>query len=152
MTDTKFVYVTYISSTAEKVWDALTKAEITRNYWGHENVSDWRAGSSWQHVRADESRSVDLVGNVIESAPPHRLVMTWQSPANAAAKARPSRVAFDIERIADMIRLTVTHDDLVAGSEMEQGIVAGWPRVLSSLKSYLETGRPLDTWAKPKAA
>src|SRR5262245_25619908 len=137
MTDTKFVYVTYISSTAEKVWEALTKAEITRNYWGHENVSDWRTGSPWQHVRADQSGSVDLVGKVLESAPPSRLVITWQSPANAAAKARPSRVAFDIETISDMTRLTVTHDDLVAGSETEKGIVAGWPRVLSSLKSYL---------------
>jgi hypothetical protein len=59
-----------------------------------------------------------------------------------------SRVIFDIEPVGDMVRLTVTHDDLEAGSGMEKGIDAGWPRVLSSLKSYLETGKALNTWAE----
>ena len=63
---TSFVYVTYIRSTPEKVFEAITKPEIARRYWGHENVSDWKPGSSWQHVRANEQRTVNLVGKVVE--------------------------------------------------------------------------------------
>ena len=58
---TSFVYVTYIRSTPQKVFDAITKPEIARLYWGHENVSDWKPGSGWQHVRANEQRSVDIL-------------------------------------------------------------------------------------------
>src|SRR5262245_38404438 len=77
---TSFVYVTYIRSTPEKVFEAITKPEIARRYWGHENVSDWRPGSKWEHVRADEQRTVQLVGKVVEVKPPARLVITWADP------------------------------------------------------------------------
>jgi hypothetical protein len=77
----------------------------------------------------------------------HRLIVTWADPADRMRKDRHSRVTFDIETVADMVRLTVTHEDLEAGSNMERKITHGWPRVLSSLKSLLETGRPLQTWA-----
>ena len=147
MAKTKFVYVTYIRTTPEKVFEAITKGEITRQYWVLENVSDWKQGSPWKHVDHSTGQ-VRLVGEVLEVAPPRRLVISWAFPAEEKNRLKHTRVAFDIEPIEDMVRLTVTHDELEAGSEMERGITEGWPRVLSSLKSFLETGKPLITWAK----
>lgn len=149
---TSFVYVTYIRSTPEKVFEAITKPEIARRYWGHENVSDWKPGSAWQHVRANDERTVQVVGKVVEVAPPRRLVITWAGASQAADPASYSRVTFDIEAYEDMVRLTVTHDELEAGSGMATGIQKGWPIVLSSLKSLLETGQGIDVFAKPKTA
>ena len=149
---TSFVYVTYIRSTPQKVFEAIIKPEVARRYWGHENVSDWQPGSEWQHIRANDERTVELVGKVVEVSPPSRLVITWASPAQAADPASHSRVTFEIEEYEEMVRLTVTHDELEAGSGMAKGISKGWPAVLSSLKSFLETGRGLDVFAKPKAA
>jgi len=149
---TSFIYVTYIASTPQKVFDAITRPELARRYWGHENVSDWKQGSKWEHVRANDERSVELVGKVVEVAPPARLVMTWANASEAADPSAYSRVTFDIAEYDDMVRLTVTHDELEAGSGMANGIQRGWPVVLSSMKSFLETGRGLDVFAKPKAA
>jgi uncharacterized protein YndB with AHSA1/START domain/DNA-binding transcriptional ArsR family regulator len=134
MTDTPdFVYVTYIESTPERVWDALTDPELTAQYWGHSNVSpDWRPGSRWDHVRTDGSGESDGGGEVVVSDRPRALVLTWEG----------STVAFDIEPYGDIVRLTVEHRDL--GSEEERaGAASGWAAVLSNLKSLLETGRPL---------
>lgn len=147
-----FVYVTYILSTPEKVFEAITKPEVARRYWGHENVSDWKAGSTWEHVRANEERTVELIGKVVEVSPPSRLVITWANASQAADPASHSRVTFEIAEYENMVRLTVTHDELEAGSGMAKGISKGWPVVLSSLKSFLETGRGLDVFAKPRAA
>lgn len=147
----KFTYVTYIATTAEKAWRALTEGEITRQYWGHENQSDWKPGSPWKHVTADAEKKVRIVGEVVEVDPPKRLVITWASPEEAARK-EISRVTFELMPVADMLKLTVTHDELEAGSSMDSGVREGWPRVLSSLKSFLETGRALDTWAMKKEA
>ena len=149
---TSFVYVTYIASTPEKVFEAITRPEIARRYWGHENVSDWKPGSGWQHVRADDGRAVRLVGTVVESSPPGRLVITWANPDRVSEPEAYSRVTFDIAEYDDMVRLTVTHDELEVGGKMATDIGRGWPIVLSSLKSFLETGRPLDIFARPKAA
>lgn len=149
---TSFVYVTYIRSTPEKVFEAITRPEIARRYWGHENVSDWQPGSTWEHVRADARRTVELVGKVVASAPPARLVITWANASQAADPAGYSRVSFDIAPYEEMVRLTVTHDQLEAGSGMDKGIRQGWPIVLSSLKSLLETGQGIDVFAKPKVA
>jgi uncharacterized protein YndB with AHSA1/START domain len=149
---TSFVYVTYIRSTPEKVFEAITKPEIARRYWGHENVSDWNAGSDWQHVRAGSERTVELVGKVVEITPPSRLVITWANASQAADPGSYSRVSFDIVPYDGMVRLTVTHDELEAGSGMANGIQKGWPIVLSSLKSLLETGEGMDVFAKPVAA
>jgi uncharacterized protein YndB with AHSA1/START domain len=151
MTKSEFVYVTYIRSTPDQVWKALLDREFTQRYWEHDNVSDWKPGSSWEHRRLDAAHTVDLVGTVVESERPRRLVLTWAWPADAANKARHSRVTFEIEPIEDMVRLTVTHADLEPDSEMLRGITEGWPRVLASLKSLLETGRALPTWAKKKS-
>ena len=147
-----YVYVTYIASTPEKVFEAITKPDLARRYWGHENVSDWTPGSKWEHVRANDERTVELVGKVVETSPPTRLVITWANASQAADPDAYSRVTFDIEPYDDMVRLTVSHDELEAGSGMANGIQKGWPVVLSSLKSFLETGRGLDVFARPKAA
>jgi uncharacterized protein YndB with AHSA1/START domain len=147
---TSFVYVTYIRSTPQKVFDAITQPEIARRYWGHENVSDWQPGSDWQHVRANEQRTVELVGKVVEVSPPTRLVITWANASQAGELSAYSRVSFDIVPYEAMVRLTVTHDELEAGSGMAKGIQQGWPVVLSSLKSLLETGQGIDVFAKPK--
>lgn len=149
---TSFVYVTYIRSTPDKVFEAITKPEIARRYWGHENVSDWKPGSKWEHVRDNDERTVELVGEVVEALPPTRLVITWANASQADDPESYSRVTFEIEEYEDMVKLTVSHDDLEAGSGMAKGISKGWPVVLSSLKSFLETGDELNIFSKPKAS
>jgi uncharacterized protein YndB with AHSA1/START domain len=147
MNSEKLVYVMYIATTPEKVWSALIQGELTRQYWKHENVSDWKVGSRWEHIADDGKRTLRLVGEVLESVPSKRLVITWGEPSETD-KRKHSRVAIDIEAVGeDMVRLTVTHDELEPGSEMLRKVSNGWPRVLSSMKSFLETGRPLVTWA-----
>jgi uncharacterized protein YndB with AHSA1/START domain len=142
----KFIYVTYIASTPAKVWKALTEGELTRQYWKHTNESDWKPGSKWKHVADDGKGTVKLVGQVVEVVPNKRLVLTWGDVADAGNTVKHSRVAIDIETVGEMVRLTVTHDEL-KDAEMAKKISNGWPRVLSSLKSFLETGRALPTWA-----
>jgi uncharacterized protein YndB with AHSA1/START domain len=139
----EFLYVTYIATSPEKLWKALLDPETTAKYWQHENVSDWKPGSRWEHRRSDETKKVVLVGKVLESSPPRRLVLTWADPADEANEGKHSRVSFDIEPVGGVVRLTVTHDRFEPGSEMFESIRKGWPKVLSSLKSLLEAGRPL---------
>lgn len=145
-----FVYVTYIRSTPEKVWDALTDADLTASYWGHSNVSDWRRGSRWEHVRTDGSGIADVVGTVVESDPPTRLVTTWVDPQKEGQEDTYSRVTFDITPHEDIVRLTVTHEDLWDEGALSD-VSGGWPAVLSNLKSLLETGSPLpqEPWLVP---
>ena len=78
----QFVYVTYIATTPEKLWNALIDSKLTAQYWQHDNVSDWKLGSKWEHRRSDDQRKLDMVGKVIEIAPPRRLVITWAFPAD----------------------------------------------------------------------
>lgn len=134
-----FVYTTYIQATPEAVWHALTDADTSAAYWGHANVSSWEAGSPWAHRRTDGSGVDDVVGTVVESDPPRRLVTTWADPA--APDAPPSTVTFTIEPHEEIVRLTVIHEDLPA-SDLEAA-AAGWPAVVANLKSLLETGSPL---------
>jgi len=141
----RFVYEIYIAASADTVWNALLDGEFTRQYWAKDNVSNWIPGSAWEHRGADGK--VAILGEVLEASRPNRLVITWARPADRQQRTRHSRVMFEIQPVADMVRLTITHDDLEAGSDMDRNIRQGWPRVLSSLKSLLETGRPLKTWA-----
>lgn len=136
-----YVYVTYIRAGAEQVWQALTDADVTARYWAHANVSDWQPGSSWEHRRVDGSDAVDIVGRVLEAEPPHRLVVTFEDPALDGTR-EPSVVTFLLEPHADLVRLTVTHENL-PNPEMLEGISRGWPAVLANLKSLLETGEVL---------
>jgi uncharacterized protein YndB with AHSA1/START domain len=145
MSSEEYVYVTYIATDPRKLWKALLEPEFTRRYWEHENVSDWTPGAPWEHRRLDAGKTVDVVGQVVENVPGKRLVLTWAHPDDRQRVERHSRVTLEIEPVADMVRLTVTHQALDA--EMRGKIAAGWPRVLSSLKSLLETGKPLQTWA-----
>jgi len=142
MSKPSFVYVTYIRATPEQVWDAITDSEISGQYWGHRNVSDWKVGSTWEHRRLDGSAAVDIVGTVAESERPRRLVFSWSFPGEAADPAKVSRVAFEIApHKGDAVRLTVTHSELEPDSGMLRGITEGWPLVLAALKSWLETGK-----------
>ena len=144
MSKASHVYVSYIRATPEKVWRAITDPDLSGRYWGHSNVSDWTVGGAWEHRRIDASKKVDLIGTVLESEAPRRLVITWAFPGDAGERAKVSRVAFAIETHKDdMVRLTVSHTELEPGGEMERGITEGWPLVLSSLKSFIETGKGL---------
>ena len=138
----QFVYVTYISASPQKIWNALIDPETTTKYWQNVNISDWKPGSRWEH-RSSDRKDVLLVGRVVEFSPPRRLVMTWASPADEAREEKHSRVTLDLEQIGKVVRLTVTHDRLEPGSEMLGEITEGWPKVLSSLKSLMEAGEPL---------
>lgn len=149
---TSFVYVTFIAAAPERVFEAITSADLSSRYWGHANVSDWVPGSRWEHVRNDEARTVELVGRVVEHSPPGRLVLSWVNRSEESDPQAYSRVTFDIVPYDGMSKLIVTHEDLIKGSGMEQGVSKGWPIVLSSLKTFLETGAGLNVFAKPQAA
>ncbi|MCG6143758.1 SRPBCC family protein [Leptospira bandrabouensis] len=145
-----FVYVTYILSTPEKVWNAIVNPEVTSKYWSdplsknpaHINVSEWKVGSEWKHVKMDEEKTVDIIGKVLEVNPPNKLVISWSRPKDIDDESKHSHVTFDIEPYSDgLVRLVVTHKDL--DSQMFAGISAGWPSVLSNLKTFLESGLPL---------
>ena len=137
-----FVYVTYIQSTPEKVWQALTDADLTAQYWGHSNVSDWQPGSAWEHVRTDGSGISDAGGKVLSAEPPRRLIVTFEDPTAEVPPNGPSTVTFDIEPWQDIVRLTVTQENL-ADEEAFRAISHGWPAVMANLKSLLETGHVL---------
>ena len=139
MNTPELVYKMYIRSTPEKTWDAITKPEFTRQYWGGmANVSDWKKGSKWQHVTKENEAWV--TGEVEESIPHKRLVLSWADPDDLKDV---SRVTYEIELLEDSVCLTVIHDNFKADSDMAGKVSKGWPRVLSSLKSFLETGEGL---------
>ncbi len=120
-----FAYVTCMASTPEKVWEALTDADLTAAYRGHSNVSDWRPGSRWEHVRTDGSGVADVVGRVVVSEPPTRLVTIWAAPGREGREEGHSRVTFEI-RPEDIVRLTVVHEDL-ADEDERADVASGRP-------------------------
>lgn len=136
-----YVYVTYIESTPDRVWEALTDPDLTAQYWGHSNVSDWQAGSRWEHRRVDGSEIADVIGSVLEADPPSRLVITFDSPGEVRPDG-PSVVTFEIAQYHEIVRLTVTHENL-ADDDAVQAVSVGWPAVCANLKSMLETGHVL---------
>jgi uncharacterized protein YndB with AHSA1/START domain/DNA-binding transcriptional ArsR family regulator len=142
-----FVYVSYIRATPERVWEALTSAELTAEYWGHSNVSDWQVGSRWEHRRTDGSGIADVFGTVVASVAPERLVVTF---ADAQNPEHTTQVTFEIEAYHDIVRLVVTHENLPDRSQYETA-ATGWAAVVSNLKSLLETGHalPQAPWEMP---
>jgi len=140
----KTVYVTYIASTPERVWDALTQSEFTKQYFFGRSIEiEPRAGGAFI-LRMPDGR-VDVKGKVVTWDPPHRLTVTWLVDWIEDMRDLPEcLVSYDIVQAGDAVRLTMTEahqwdvpDDLLSGGR------AGWPAILSSLKSVLETGKPL---------
>jgi uncharacterized protein YndB with AHSA1/START domain len=143
MSKPDFVYTTYIETTVEKLWHALTDADFTERYWfGNRVISDWKVGSTFRFAKQGKA---SVEGKVLQSDPPRRLVYTWDSCSADAARERTSRVTFDLAPHGSVVKLTVTHDELDEGGKTLRDISGGWPLVLASLKSFLETGRPLPT-------
>ena len=142
MTKPQFVYVIYIRATADDVWSGLLDPEWTRKYWMHDNISDWKPGSPWTHKRTDPAGTVDIVGQVIESDRPRKLVLTWAQPADAGNAAKTSRVSFELAPEewpgGPWVRLTVAHTELEPDSDMFRSVSYGWPGLMSGLKTMLE--------------
>lgn len=152
MTDTvpTYVYVTYIHATTKQVWEALTDTDLTARYWAHNNVSDWRPGSTWEHRRVTDN-GLDVIGKVLATEPPSRLVITFEDPEEKApGGSAASVVTFQLEPHHDIVRLTVTHENLPDQNWLTD-ISHGWPAVMSNLKSLLETGKTLPNapWEMP---
>jgi len=148
MARARFVYVTYIRTTPEKLWQALTRPEFTEQYWfGSRLESDWRSGSSWR-LEFPDGRVADA-GEVLEVDPPRRVVLRWRNEFRPELKADGyTRCTFEIEPEGEVVRLTVTHEADRPHKLME-AVSQGWPRVLSSLKSLLETGGGLPRTGTP---
>ena len=162
MPETAFVYSTYIKTTPEQLWKALTEPAFTLRYWGEALVSDWQVGSKILWQRGPDGEPEDLGQVVLEYEPHRRLSYTWHTfqPAHAEffgwsderlaelQQEGLSRVTFDLEPAGEKVKLTVTHDDFEPGSEMLKAISGqlpksgGWPELLADLKTLLETGDP----------
>jgi DNA-binding transcriptional ArsR family regulator/uncharacterized protein YndB with AHSA1/START domain len=157
--DTRFVYRTYIKTSPQQLWQALTQPDFTRRYWGVALLSDWQVGSTvtW---RLDKGVTIADERQVVLAAdPPRRLSYTWhtitpeflaaygegQTDWMAKAPSEPrSKVTFEIEDAGqELVKLTVVHDDFEPGSVILAGISDGWPPLIASLKTLLETGEPL---------
>ena len=140
----KHVYEIFIRTTPEKLWEAITKPELTKQYFHGSSVkSDWKIGSSVTH---EIDGKPALEGKVIEIDPPRRLVTTFAARwahSEEAMKDRPSRVTWLIEQRGEACRLTVIHDDFEGETATYKSVGTGWNPVLSGLKTLLETGKPL---------
>jgi uncharacterized protein YndB with AHSA1/START domain len=139
----EFVYVTYIETTPEKLWHARTDGDFTQRYWlGARLRSEWKPGSSFEMVRSDGS--VSDAGKVVECDPPRRLAYTFVNQSDKYRNELPALATFVLEPYGKLVKLTLTHEGFADGSKFLQGISKGWPAILSSLKSILETGHPLE--------
>ncbi len=143
MTASSFVYVTYIRTTQERLWQALTKPEIMKQYWfGMHQDSDWQEGSPWRLVFAD-GRVADQ-GRILEIEPPKRVVIEWRHEITPELRGEgPSRCTMELEPWDDVVKLTITHTMDRPQSELIGKVSGGWPKILSNLKSWLETGEVL---------
>ncbi|MBB6484969.1 SRPBCC family protein [Rhizobium lusitanum] len=141
MTGSKFVYVTFICTSPEKLWSALTTPEFIRQYWfdmTHE--TDWKVGSPWKMLFPD-GRVADL-GEISEFDPPKRLAFKWRNEWRSDLKVEGwSRCILELEPADDAVKLTVTHTIDVENSKFIEAVSGGWPKILSNLKSLLETGK-----------
>ncbi len=140
MARSTFVYVTYIRTTPEKLWSALTDAEFMKQYWfGCHCESQWTAGSSWRNVSPDGV--VMDAGEILESDPPHRLVIRWRHQNKPELAAEGSSLCtLQLERTGGVVKLSITHTIEHEPSKLIEAVSGGWPKVISNLKSLLETG------------
>jgi uncharacterized protein YndB with AHSA1/START domain len=144
MSSSKFVYVTYIRSTPERIWEALTKPEFTKQYWaGTTQKSDWKKGASWGAYTPD-GRLWDT-GEILEADHPKKLVLTWRNEHFPEMKAEGfTKLTYELAVEPIGVKLTLTHEIDVDASKIIGAVSQGWPAVLASLKSFLETGKPLE--------
>src|SRR5262245_53627428 len=144
MDKSSFVYVTYIRTTPEKLWQALTEPEFTKQFWAETwQESDWKVGASWKIVKPDGG--VADSGEVLEIEPAKKLVLSWRNEFRPELSAEGhSRLTYALEQQGDMVKLTVVHEMPRPGSKLIEAVSQGWPAILSSLKSLLETGEPLE--------
>jgi len=140
MARSTFVYVTYIRTTQEKLWSALTDAEFMKQYWfGFHCESRWTPGSSWKMISAD-GRIFDA-GEIIEAEPPRRLVIRWRHEITPELKAEgESRCTMELESSGAAVKLSITHTIEREPSKFISAVSGGWPRIVCNLKSLLETG------------
>ncbi|HEY4069232.1 MAG TPA: SRPBCC family protein [Burkholderiaceae bacterium] len=141
--DASFVYVTYIRTTPEKLWAALTTPEFIHQYWfGMAVTCDWTAGSPWR-LNFEDGRLADS-GEILEADPPKRLVIRWRNEFRPELTAEGhSRCTMALERMdGGAVKLTLTHalENTRPASKFVQAVSGGWPMILSNLKSLLETG------------
>lgn len=140
MTGSKFVYVTFIRTSPEKLWSALTTSEFIKQYWfdmTHE--TEWKVGSPWKMLFPD-GRVAD-VGEIAEFDPPKRLAFKWRNEWRQDLKVEGwSRCVMELEPADDAVKLTVSHTIEVENSKFIEAVSGGWPKILSNLKSLLETG------------
>lgn len=135
-----FVYVTYIRTTPERLWSALTDAAFMRQYWfGMHCESQWTPGSPWK-LLSDSGQVFDS-GEIVESDPPRRLVIRWQHQKGPELKAEgDSRCTIELEPVGAAVKLSITHTIEREPSKLITAVSGGWPKILSNLKSLLETG------------
>jgi uncharacterized protein YndB with AHSA1/START domain len=140
MARSTFVYVTYIRTTPDELWSALTDAEFMKQYWfGTHCESKWTAGSPWTMVSPD-GRTTDA-GEIIEADPPQRLVIRWTHESKPELKVEgESRCTMELEPIGTSVKLSITHTIEREPSRLIEAVGAGWPKIISNLKSLLETG------------
>ena len=151
MARSTFVYVTYIRTTPEKLWSALTDVEFMKQYWfGMHCESQWKAGSSWKLVSGD-GQIMD-VGEVVEAEPPRRLVIRWQNQNKPELKAEgPSLCTIELEPTGGVVKLSIAHTIGRDASKLVEAVSGGWPKVISNLKSLLETGAAVMTDPYPSS-
>jgi len=140
MARSTFVYVTYIRTSPEKLWSALTDPEFMKQYWfGTYCHSQWTAGSSWKHV--DGEGGIYDTGKIVEAEPPRRLVIRWQNQHKPELKAEgESLCTMEVEPSGTAVKLSITHTIEREASKLIEAVSGGWPKVISNLKSLLETG------------
>jgi len=140
MARSTFVYVTYIRTTPEKLWSALTDAEFMKQYWfGTHSESEWTPGSTWKHI-SDDGQILDA-GKIIEADPPRRLVIRWQNQFKPELKDEgESLCTMELEPSGTAVKLSITHTIEREPSKFIAAVSGGWPKVISNLKSLLEMG------------
>jgi len=141
--NSKFVYVTYIRATPQKIWEAFTTPDFQRKFWfGMHQDSDFRKGSSWRIVFED-GRTADS-GEILESDPPHRLAIKWRNEFRPELREEGyGDCLMTLEEDGGTTKLTITHSIERENSKVIEAVSGGWPKILSALKSLLETGSAL---------